>query len=80
MSANYLLPYQIAHHNGSVYVAILPRYLSYLMNIATPTMECLGLLYELLIPVIKARTEKCLTRQEVSLFNFLQCNRAKMIF
>jgi len=30
------------------------RYLSYIMNIATPTKECLELLYELLLPVIKA--------------------------
>ena len=36
------------------------------MNVATPTKNCLELVYELLEPVIKARSEKSLTRQEVS--------------
>ncbi|CAL5406118.1 unnamed protein product [Camellia sinensis] len=43
------------------------RYLSYVMNVATPTKDCLELVYELLVPVIKARTEKSLTRQEKSI-------------
>ncbi|KAJ6835829.1 uncharacterized protein M6B38_329840 [Iris pallida] len=43
------------------------RYLSYIMNIATPTKECLDLLYELLLPVLKARSERSLTRQERSI-------------
>ncbi|KAF6141359.1 hypothetical protein GIB67_008536 [Kingdonia uniflora] len=43
------------------------RYLSYTMNVATPTKDCLELVYELLVPVVKARTEKCLTQQEKSI-------------
>ncbi|GJU31432.1 hypothetical protein Tco_1175021 [Tanacetum coccineum] len=43
------------------------RYLSHIMNIATPTKDCLELIYELLVPVMKARTERRLTRQEKSL-------------
>ncbi|PSS16057.1 Epidermin biosynthesis protein like [Actinidia chinensis var. chinensis] len=43
------------------------RYLSYVMNVATPTKDCLELVYELLEPVIKARSEKSLTRQEKSI-------------
>lgn len=38
------------------------------MNVATPTEDCLELVYELLEPIIEARTGKSLTRQEVSLF------------
>ncbi|KAL4588872.1 hypothetical protein LXL04_001769 [Taraxacum kok-saghyz] len=41
------------------------RYLSHVMNVATPTKDCLELIYELLVPVMKARTERRLTRQEV---------------
>lgn len=37
------------------------------MNVATPTKDCLELVYELLVPIIKARGEKSLTRQEVGL-------------
>ncbi|KAL0306692.1 UNVERIFIED_CONTAM: hypothetical protein Sradi_6086500 [Sesamum radiatum] len=40
------------------------RYLSYVMNVATPTKDCLELLHELLVPVLKARSERNLTRQE----------------
>ncbi|XP_042490199.1 uncharacterized protein LOC122070153 isoform X3 [Macadamia integrifolia] len=43
------------------------RYLSYVMNVATPTKNCLDLVHELLAPVIKARGEKSLTRQEKSI-------------
>uniref|UniRef100_A0A2C9UVX2 Uncharacterized protein n=1 Tax=Manihot esculenta TaxID=3983 RepID=A0A2C9UVX2_MANES len=43
------------------------RYLSHVMNVATPTKDCLELVYELLVPIIKARGEKSLTRQEKSL-------------
>ncbi|KAJ4980949.1 hypothetical protein NE237_031786 [Protea cynaroides] len=43
------------------------RYLSYVMNVATPTKNCLELVHELLAPVIKARGEKILTRQEKSI-------------
>ncbi|PRQ52410.1 hypothetical protein RchiOBHm_Chr2g0155201 [Rosa chinensis] len=43
------------------------RYLSHVMDVATPTKDCLELVNELLVPIIKARSEKCLTRQEKSL-------------
>ncbi|KAJ8748210.1 hypothetical protein K2173_000618 [Erythroxylum novogranatense] len=43
------------------------RYLSCVMNVAMPTRHCLDLINELLVPIIKARTEKILTRQEKSL-------------
>ncbi|KAM0896333.1 hypothetical protein ACQ4PT_023262 [Festuca glaucescens] len=43
------------------------RYLSYIMNVATPTKDCLELTYELLLPVMKARNDRTLTRQERSL-------------
>ena len=41
------------------------RYLSYIMNVAIPTNDCLELIYELLVPVTKAREDRTLTRQEV---------------
>ncbi|KAL5981322.1 hypothetical protein ACLOJK_015377 [Asimina triloba] len=47
------------------------RYLSSIMCVATPTKDCLELVYELLIPVVKAREEKTLTRQERSIL--LEC-------
>ncbi|KAM7492448.1 hypothetical protein LguiA_035369 [Lonicera macranthoides] len=40
------------------------RYLSHVMSVATPTKDCLELVHQLLVPVIKARSEKTLTRQE----------------
>ncbi|KAF7833299.1 uncharacterized protein G2W53_015632 [Senna tora] len=40
------------------------RYLLHVMNVATPTKDCLELVRELLLPLIKARAEKSLTRQE----------------
>ncbi|XP_021989472.1 uncharacterized protein LOC110886025 isoform X1 [Helianthus annuus] len=43
------------------------RHLSHVMNVATPIKDCLELIYELLVPVVKARTERRLTRQEKSL-------------
>lgn len=43
------------------------RYLSYIMDVATPTKDCLELVYELLVPVMKARSERSLTRQEKSI-------------
>ncbi|KAK3025513.1 hypothetical protein RJ639_042048 [Escallonia herrerae] len=43
------------------------RYLSLVMNVATPTKGCLELVHELLVPVMKARSEKRLTRQEKSI-------------
>ncbi|KAK8916406.1 hypothetical protein KSP39_PZI022186 [Platanthera zijinensis] len=43
------------------------RYLSYVINIAVPTKECLELICELLEPILKARTERNLTRQERSI-------------
>lgn len=43
------------------------RYLSHVMNVATPTKDCLELVNELLEPIMKAKSEKILTRQEVCL-------------
>ncbi|XVF81368.1 hypothetical protein PTKIN_Ptkin15bG0149500 [Pterospermum kingtungense] len=40
------------------------RYLSHVMNVATPIKECLELVNELLVPILKARSEGNLTRQE----------------
>lgn len=45
----------------------LLRYLLHVMNVATPTKDCLELVNELLVPILKARSEKSLTRQEVRL-------------
>ncbi|CAM8899854.1 unnamed protein product [Rhodiola kirilowii] len=43
------------------------RYLSHVMGVATPIKDCLELVYELLVPVIKAKSDKSLTRQEKSI-------------
>ncbi|XP_063950453.1 uncharacterized protein LOC108219853 isoform X2 [Daucus carota subsp. sativus] len=43
------------------------RYLSHVMNVATPKKDCLELIYQFLVPVIKTRGEKRLTRQEKSM-------------
>ncbi|KAK7258316.1 hypothetical protein RIF29_23889 [Crotalaria pallida] len=43
------------------------RYLLHVMNVATPTKDCLELVRELLEPLIKARSERSLTRQERSI-------------
>ncbi|CAL0315953.1 unnamed protein product [Lupinus luteus] len=43
------------------------RYLLHVMNVATPTKDCLELVRELLEPLIKARSERSLTRQERSM-------------
>lgn len=50
----------------------LNRYLSYVMDVATPTKDCLELIHELLVPVMKARSDRSMTRQEVS--NSKLCN------
>lgn len=48
------------------------RYLACVMEIATPTEDCLVLINELLLPIFKARDENSLSRQEVDyLSNFL---------
>lgn len=42
------------------------RYLSYVMDVATPTADCLTLVYELLLPVIlKGNCKSTLSHQEV---------------
>ena len=41
------------------------RYLACVMEIATPTEDCLVLINELLQPIFKARDENALSRQEV---------------
>ncbi|WOK98149.1 hypothetical protein Cni_G06859 [Canna indica] len=43
------------------------RYLSAIMTAAAPTKECLELIYELLLSIMRARNEKGLTRQERSI-------------
>ncbi|KAL9251281.1 hypothetical protein AKJ16_DCAP03463 [Drosera capensis] len=43
------------------------RYLSFVMNVATPTKDCLELVMDLLLPVVKARNERRLNRQEKSI-------------
>ncbi|KAL1219602.1 hypothetical protein V5N11_009729 [Cardamine amara subsp. amara] len=43
------------------------RYLSHVMNVATPTKICLQLVHELLVPILSARSERSLTRQEKSI-------------
>ncbi|KAI4308594.1 hypothetical protein L6164_031650 [Bauhinia variegata] len=43
------------------------RYLLHVMKVATPTKDCLELVRELLLPLIKARSEKSVTRQEKSI-------------
>lgn len=43
------------------------RYLLQVMNVATPTKDCLELVKELLDPLMKARSERSLTRQERSI-------------
>ncbi|XP_009601182.1 uncharacterized protein [Nicotiana tomentosiformis] len=41
------------------------RYLSYVMDVATPTADCLRLVYDLLLPVVsKGRTKNTLSHQE----------------
>jgi hypothetical protein len=41
------------------------RYLSSIMDVATPTEDCLVLIHDLLVPVVSARDENTLSRQEV---------------
>ncbi|CAA3027510.1 Hypothetical predicted protein [Olea europaea subsp. europaea] len=43
------------------------RYLSHVMDVATPRKDCLEFMHELLVPIIKARNERSLTRQEKSI-------------
>ncbi|KAJ0052672.1 hypothetical protein Pint_01781 [Pistacia integerrima] len=51
------------------------RHLLHVMNVATPTKDCLELVNELLVPILKARSEKSLTRQEVGLPKSLTLNQ-----
>lgn len=49
----------------------LCRYLSYVMDVATPTADCLTVVHELLLPVImKGRSKSTLSHQEVTLVNW----------
>lgn len=41
------------------------RYIVCIMEMATPTEDCLVLIHDLLCPIIKARDENALNRQEV---------------
>ncbi|XP_051117593.1 uncharacterized protein LOC127242192 [Andrographis paniculata] len=45
------------------------RYLSYVMDVATPTADCLELVHDLLLPVvIKGKSKSTLSHQEVRMF------------
>lgn len=44
------------------------RYLLHVMNVATPTKDCFELIKELLVPILKGKSEKNLTRQEKTIF------------
>ncbi|GBG85313.1 hypothetical protein CBR_g39880 [Chara braunii] len=54
----FLRTYAISEH----YAAL--RYLTHIMDIAIPTQDCLELIYALLLPIVKARQEDALSRQE----------------
>lgn len=44
------------------------RYLSYVMDVATPTADCLDLVHDLLLPVvIKGKSKNTLSHQEVNI-------------
>lgn len=44
------------------------RYLSYVMDVATPTADCLTLVYDLLVPVVmKGHSKSTLSHQEVQI-------------
>lgn len=44
------------------------RYLSYVMDVATPTADCLNLVYDLLMPVfMKGHSKNTLSHQEVQI-------------
>lgn len=44
------------------------RYLSYIMDVATPTADCLNLVHDLLMPVVmKGNSRSTLSHQEVCL-------------
>ncbi|XP_020576608.1 uncharacterized protein LOC110022142 isoform X2 [Phalaenopsis equestris] len=65
-------PWKWLLNEFSSYYGVTPaytklRYLSYIINISVPTKECLELICELLEPVLKARNERNLTRQEKSI-------------
>lgn len=48
---------------------LLIRYLSYVMDVATPTLDCLILVHELLLPVImRGDAKSTLSHQEVCIF------------
>lgn len=54
------------------------RYLSYIMDVATPTADCLNLVYDLLMPVVmKGHSRSTLSHQEVSPFLFYLSNVVK---
>lgn len=48
-------------------MCVIDRYLSYIMDVATPTADCLTLVYDLLMPVImKGHSKSTLSHQEVN--------------
>lgn len=47
-------------------IMLISRYLSYVMDVATPTADCLTLVYDLLLPVVmKGNCKSTLSHQEV---------------
>lgn len=51
------------------------RYLSYVMDVATPTADCLNVVYDLLSPVIKkGKMNGTLSVQEVRIIHFMFIN------
>ncbi|KAA3484839.1 Phosphoglucose isomerase [Gossypium australe] len=63
-SWNWLLT-EFASYYGVSDVYTKLRYLSYVMDVATPTADCLGLVHELLMPVaMKGHNKRALSHQE----------------
>ncbi|KAH7415584.1 hypothetical protein KP509_14G053000 [Ceratopteris richardii] len=61
----------------NVYVTL--RYLMCIMEVATPTEDCLALVYELLSPLINAQDETTLTRQEKRMLSDMICQVDRLL-
>ncbi|XP_019177354.1 PREDICTED: uncharacterized protein LOC109172616 [Ipomoea nil] len=59
------LVYEFASYYGVSEAYTKLRYLSYIMDVATPTSDCLDLVHDLILPVVlKGRTKNSLSHQE----------------
>ncbi|KAM7262428.1 hypothetical protein ACFE04_000111 [Oxalis oulophora] len=58
---------EFADHYGVSVSYTKLRYLSHITDVATPTKDCLELVNDLLVPILKAKSERNLTRQEKTL-------------